>query len=264
MDVQLANDLLSHAIKASEILGVDADRREVWAGMLERLPKMQIGSKGQLLEWNEEFEEAEPGHRHISHLFGLYPGEQITPDRTPELFAAARRSLELRLEAFGGHTGWSRAWVACCFARLGDGDQAFDHVQHLVTDFATDTLLDLHPPRIFQIDGNLGGTAAVVEMLLQSYHEEIHLLPALPSAWPEGKVAGLRARGGYRVDIEWKGGALMQAEITPLEDRECVVKTGGRSLAVADAAGGAVSVREQDGKIAFDVTAGETYTATLC
>ncbi len=262
MDVQLANDLLSHAIKASEILGVDAELREVWAGMLERLPKMQIGSKGQLLEWNEEFEEAEPGHRHISHLFGLYPGEQITPDRTPELFAAARRSLELRLEAFGGHTGWSRAWVACCFARLGEGDQAFDHVQHLVTDFATDTLLDLHPPRVFQIDGNFGGAAAVVEMLLQSYYEEIDLLPALPSAWPEGKVTGLRARGGYRIDIEWKDGALSQAEITPVEDRECIVKTGDASRAVTDAAGNAVTVREADNKIAFDVAAGETYTVT--
>ena len=129
-----------------------------------------------------------------------------------------------------------------------------------MTDFATDTLLDLHPPRVFQIDGNFGGAAAVVEMLLQSYHEEIHLLPALPSAWPDGKVTGLRARGGYRVDIEWKHGALAQADITPVEDRECIVKTGGQSLAVIDAAGNAVAVREADNKIAFDVTAGETYT----
>jgi len=259
MDVQLAWDTLTHAIRASEILGVDAGRRKVWQGIVGRLPKMQAGSKGQLLEWNEEFEEAEPGHRHISHLFGLYPGEQITPGGTPALFAAARKSLELRLAAFGGHTGWSRAWVACCFARLGDGESAFDHVQHLITDFATDTLLDLHPPRIFQIEGNLGGSAAVIEMLLQSYHEEIHLLPALPPAWPEGKVTGLRARGGYSVSIEWKGGELVRAEITPLEDRECVVKTGGKALTVTDPAGGAVAVRCEDGRIAFDAKAGETY-----
>jgi len=259
MDVQFVWDTLTHAVRASEILGVDADRREVWLDVLDRLPKMQIGSKGQLLEWNEEFEEQEPGHRHISHLFGLFPGEQITPDGTPELFAAARRSLELRLEASGGHTGWSRAWVACCFARLGDGDSAFDHVERLVTDFATDTLLDLHPPRIFQIEGNLGGAAAVIEMLLQSYHEEIHLLPALPSAWPEGKITGLRARGGYRVDVEWSGGALTQAAITPVEDRECIVKTGGAELVVTDAEGNAVAVRNEDGKIAFDVNADETY-----
>ncbi|MBM3497525.1 MAG: glycoside hydrolase family 95 protein, partial [Armatimonadetes bacterium] len=162
MDVQLARDALSHAAGAAEVLGVDADRRERWRELCRRLPEGGIGSRGQLLEWNEEFEEVEPGHRHISHLYGLYPGDQIDPERTPELFAAAMRSLELRLEAMGGHTGWSRAWTACCFARAGRGDEALSHIEHLVTDFATDSLLDLHPPRIFQIDGNLGGMAAVI------------------------------------------------------------------------------------------------------
>ena len=262
MDVELIWDLLTHAVRASEILGTDADRRRLWLDILDRLPDLRVGSKGQLLEWNEEFEEAEPGHRHISHLVGLYPGEQIDPERTPELFAAARRSLELRMSAKGGHTGWSRAWVACCYARLGEGDKAFDHVSHLVTDFATDTLLDLHPPRIFQIEGNLGGVAAVIEMLLQSYHEELHFLPSLPSAWPSGKVCGLRARGGYTVDLEWRNGKLDRAQVTPLRDRECVVKTGGCRLSVYGPSGHKLKTRAVKGRIRFRVRAGTRYVVT--
>ncbi len=260
MDVQLARDLLAHAIKASRILNVDQDKREKWQDMVEHLPEMQIGSKGQLLEWNQEFEEVEPGHRHISHLFGLFPGEQITSEETPDLFAAARKSLELRLAADGGHTGWSRAWTTCCFARLGDGNSAFNHLEHLVVDFATETLLDLHPPRIFQIEGNLGGTAAVIEMLLQSYHERIHLLPALPSQWPEGKVQGLRARGGFKVGIEWKNHRLVKAEITPVKDRVCKIKTSGLALKITDSNGKPVSAEEKNGIISFPAKAGEKYS----
>lgn len=213
MDVQLARDALSHAAEAAETLGVDAGDAARWRALCRRLPPMRVGSRGQLLEWNEEFEEAEPGHRHISHLYGLYPGDQICPRRTPELFAAAMRSLELRLEAMGGHTGWSRAWTACCFARAGRGDEALHHVEHLITDFATDSLLDLHPPRIFQIDGNLGAVAAVLEMLIQSYHEELHLLPALPALWRQGTARGLRARGGFRVNLSWHDGVLTEAVV---------------------------------------------------
>lgn len=262
MDIQLAHDALSHAVKASEILNVDADKRQTWQNMLERLPEMKIGSQGQLLEWNQEFEEVEPGHRHISHLFGLFPGDQITPERTPELFQAAIKSLKRRMANSGGHTGWSRAWVACCFARIGDGDRALEHLSHLITDFATDTLLDLHPPKIFQIDGNFGGTAAVLEMLLQSYHEELHFLPALPSAWPKGKVDGLRARGGYSVNIEWQDHRLTKAEITPLKDRQCMAKTSQQSFVVKDSSGNSVPITREENRIVFNVKSGQLYTLT--
>jgi alpha-L-fucosidase 2 len=259
MDVQLAWDTLTHALRAAEILGVDPEKRATWKQMLETLPPLQIGSKGQLLEWNGEFEEAEPGHRHMSHLFAAYPGEQITPDRTPELFAAARRSLELRLEHAGGHTGWSRAWTACLFARFGDGEAAYEHLVHLITDFATNSLLDLHPPRIFQIDGNFGGTAAVLEMLLQSYHEELDFLPALPAAWPAGRIAGLRARGGYRVDIAWEENQLQEARITPIEDRICTIIARDAAMSVNKKNGETVSTETKHGKIIFQVEAGSTY-----
>lgn len=262
MDIQLAMDVISHVIKASELLDMDEDKRGVWKDILIRLPELKIGSQGQLLEWNEEFEEVEPGHRHISHLIGLYPGDQITPDKTPELFRAARLSLEKRLSTGGGHTGWSRAWTACCFARLGDGNKAWEHLRALIVDFATDSLLDLHPPRIFQIDGNLGGAAAVLEMLLQSYHEKLHFLPALPSAWPEGKVTGLRARGGYTVNLEWKNGRLLKAEVTPLKDKICTIRQKDVIYEVRDRHGNIVEHQCDVDSLCFEVEAGNSYYIT--
>ncbi|NLB55419.1 MAG: glycoside hydrolase family 95 protein, partial [Lentisphaerae bacterium] len=262
MDVQLAWDVITHSIKAAQIQGTDADKQEQWNSMLNKLPKLQIGSKGQLLEWNEEFEEVEPGHRHVSHLFGLHPGEQICPDETPELFKAAKRSLELRLESFGGHTGWSRAWTACFFARFGEGDEALRHVIRLVTDFSTDSLLDLHPPRIFQIDGNLGGAAAVLEMLFQSYKEVLDFLPALPKAWQSGKINGLRARGGYNVGIEWDNGKLAKATVSPLKTKECIIRKRGLNLIIKDDSGSEITVKDCDKFIKFVAEQGREYKIT--
>jgi alpha-L-fucosidase 2 len=259
MDIQLAWDVLTHAIEASRILDCDAQERQQWQQMLAKLQPLQVGSKGQLLEWNKEFEEAEPGHRHISHLYGLFPGEQICKDTTPELFEAARTSLEIRLNHDGGHTGWSRAWTACCMARLGEGNKALSHIQHLIADFSTDTLLDLHPPRIFQIDGNLGGTAAILEMLLQSYKEVLHFLPALPSSWHSGSVQGIRARGGYTVAIYWDSSQLSKATIVALTDRACKVKQVEGSLTVSNTLGNAVVTELQDDLLCFNVKAGEIY-----
>ncbi|MCL5996900.1 MAG: glycoside hydrolase family 95 protein [Chloroflexi bacterium] len=259
MDIELIQDLLGHAIRSAELLGVDSDRRTQWRIILDRLPPLRVGRYGQLQEWNEDFDEVEPGHRHFSHLFALYPGDGIDPERTPDLWQAARQSLERRLAHSGGHTGWSRSWVACFYARLGEPEPAWNHFKHLILDFATPTLLDLHPPRIFQIDGNFGGTAAVLEMLLQSYHAELHFLPALPRAWASGSARGLRARGGYTVSVTWQDGRLTRAEVVPLADRTCTILHGAGQYTIRDATGQPVAATQEGHRLRFEVRAGQTY-----
>jgi len=263
VDIELIMDLLTHSIKAAEIIGVDKDKVEIWNEILDNLPALQIGSKGQLLEWNKEFEEAEPFHRHVSHLLGVFPGEQIDPDKTPELFKAARVSLENRLSAGGGYTGWSRAWVACLYARFGEGDIAYNHIRALIGDYATESLLDLHPPRIFQIDGNFGGTAAIMEMLMQSYYEELHFLPALPSAWPNGKISGMRARGGYTVDIHWENSMLKKAHIISVNHRDCIIKTKNENYVIINDNGETVDYIHNNNKLTFSIKKGHKYTITV-
>ena len=259
MDVQLAQNALHYALQSAEWLEVDLEKQTLWKDMLRKLPPLKIGSKGQLQEWHKDFEECEPSHRHVSHLIGLYPGDAIDQEKTPELWQAARHSLELRLEAGGGHTGWSRSWVSCLFARLGDSDMAWNHLCHLITDFATDTLLDLHPPHIFQIDGNLGGTAAVIEMLLQSYHGELHFLPALPKAWPNGRISGLRARGGITVGMEWHDGNLMSASIEGVVSKECVIIHAPKGCRIIDSAEREVSFRREGHRVLFGMKNHENY-----
>ena len=259
MDLELIWDLLTHLIRACDVLEIDRDAQQRWRDMLAALPEPGIGSDGRLLEWNEQFEEVEPGHRHLSHLYGLFPGEQFCPFRRPELYRAAERSLEGRMAASGGHTGWSRAWVACLFARLGRGDEAFEHLQHLVTDFASDSLLDLHPPKIFQIEGNFGGAAAVHEMLLQSYYGELHFLPALPSAWPAGSVRGLRARDGFSVDITWAGGALVEAWVVSNAGAPCRIVDPEGELSVVDSGGNTVATVRTDWCQTFETSRGMRF-----
>jgi alpha-L-fucosidase 2 len=262
MDVTLARDLLGWALKSAQLLGADKDRQERWGSMIARLPELKVGSHGQLLEWNEEFEETEPSHRHLSHLIGMFPGDSIDPEKTPDLWQAAAVSLERRLAAGGGHTGWSRSWVACLYARMGKAEQAWEHLCRLIADFATDSLLDLHPPRIFQIDGNFGGTAAVLEMLLQSYHGELHLLPALPGAWPAGTATGLRARGGFTVDLRWDAGALTEARIKAAKDHTCTILHAAGRYAVHDTSGKPVNTTADGHRIRFTAQQDETYIVT--
>jgi alpha-L-fucosidase 2 len=221
MDIQIARELFKVCSVAAVILGDNKSFLDSLLTAMDKLPPTRVGRNGTIMEWIGDYEEAEPGHRHISHLFGLHPGTQITPD-SPELFNAAAATIEHRLTHGGGHTGWSRAWIINFYARLLDGEKAHAHLQALLGKSTLPNLFDTHPP--FQIDGNFGGTAGIAEMLLQSHDGYIHILPALPEAWHEGSVKGLKARGNVETSVTWKEGTLQKLTICPAYDQPLRIK----------------------------------------
>jgi alpha-L-fucosidase 2 len=244
MDQEIAWDTFTNFLAAARELAIKDELTNTVQAALDNLAWPRVGSDGRLMEWAEEFKEAEPGHRHISHLFGLHPGVQFTARNTPEYLAAARRTIEHRLAHGGGHTGWSRAWIINFWARFRDGELAYENVRLLLQKSTLKNLFDTHPP--FQIDGNFGGAAGIAEMLLQSHDGEVVLLPAMPKAWATGQFKGLRAQGGFEVGATWKDGKLVRAEILSLLGKPLQVRRGDAVRQFETAVGQVYSLRGEN------------------
>ncbi len=246
-DLVLIREVLDRCLTASSVLGVDEHLRPVWRNILENLPPFQVGRHGQLQEWLDDFDEPDPGHRHVSHLLGVFPGELMGPTRLPRFNKAARVSLERRIAA-GGNTEWSMVWKCGLFARWLEGDRAAEQLRILLTDLSTRGMLTLHPGPVFQIDGNLGMPGVIAEMLLQSHGDVLKLLPALPTTWPSGRVHGLRARRRVTVDIEWQDGKLKQARLVSDRNQSVRVACGRKTLTLILRADRPKTVRVADFK----------------
>lgn len=238
IDVQLTYDALGYAIQCAQILGVDAQEAKKWEKLRKNLPPFAIGSDGRLLEWNEEFEEEQPGHKHLSHLYGLFPSDIFTPEGRKAEYDAAVKSFKYRLSHESGYTGWSRAWIANICARTGDSKEFYKQIEGLLRDFATESLLDIHPdplnprvgPDIFQIDGNFGMVSAVTEALCGYFDNKAHFLHALPTEWKTGNISGIKLPGGHTVSFEWENSKLIKLEIIMGFSEKLVTVINGKEI----------------------------------
>ena len=266
MDTAILRDILIQFLESERILGKQSELGEQAVRILEKLPGFGVGRHGQLMEWREDYEEWEIGHRHFSHLYPIFPSNQINEYENEELLEAGKKALERRMQHGGGHTGWSCAWLINLYARFGDGDSAVRYIHDLLGKLTAPNLFDMHPPLdripgipwVFQIDGNLGGACGIAQMLLQSHLDEIRLLPALPSSWKEGRVTGLCAEGGFEVDICWQDGRLKEAVLYAKKGGRAVVRCGEK-LAVSTAGKEVPVSVDEKGRYVWETQVGEAY-----
>ena len=261
IDYQIIYALFTRTAHACKVLGIDEAFSETLFAVLDKLPPMEISERyGTIREWIKDYEETEPGHRHISHLFGLFPADQIN-ESNPEIYEAAKRTIARRIENGGGSTGWSRAWTICFYTRLKDGNNAYNHLKYLLKKCTANNLFDIHPP--FQIDGNFGGVAGITEMLLQSHEGSLderiaELLPALPDEWDKGSIKGIKARGNLTFDIEWCEGVLKGASVTASDNTTLRIKLNEKTKNLkADKA-----FYIEDNCLVAELSAGEAITLT--
>jgi alpha-L-fucosidase 2 len=256
MDIEIVRELFTRTLDAGRILHQDRSFLHRVENARAHLPPFKIGKLGQLQEWQQDYDEPEPGHRHISHLWALFPGTQISLEHTPDLAAAARVSLERRLSFGGGQTGWSRAWVINYWDHLHDGKQAYESLQVMIRQSTFPNLMDTHPPGLFQIDGNLGAANGMLEAVLQSRWmpdaTDIELLPALPAQWTDGSLSGVHVRGGAIVDLGWKDGKVTGMTVHAKSDRKLrLILADGQSIS---------RVSTSDGKLEVPISTNTIHT----